>query len=73
LTAPLTAAISMIISVVFVLAMLSMQGGTLSNGVIDDVIGAGFFLLLPMGVCSLLAYNHRVKPANRASARSALS
>jgi hypothetical protein len=73
LSAPLTAAISMIISVVFALAMLSMQGGTLSNDVIDHVISAGLFLLLPMGVCSLLSHNYRVKSLNRATARSALS
>jgi hypothetical protein len=34
------------------------------SSVIDDVIGAGLFLLLPMGVCSLLSNdcNNRRRP-----------
>jgi len=55
LRAPLTAAISMIISVVFVLAVLSAVFPEAMSSAIDDVIGAGLFLLLPMGVCSLLS------------------
>jgi len=55
LRAPLTAVISMIISVVFVLAVLSAVFPEAMSSAIDDVIGAGLFLLLPMGVCSLLS------------------
>jgi hypothetical protein len=55
LRAPLTAAISTIISVVFVLAVLSAVFPEAMSSAIDDVIGAGLFLLLPMGVCSLLS------------------
>lgn len=67
LRAPLTAAISMIISVVLVLAVLSgvFPEAMLMSSVIDGVIGAGLFLLLPMGVCSLLSNdsNDRRRPA----------
>jgi hypothetical protein len=64
LRAPLTAAISMTISVVFVLALLSRVETTLSS-VANHVIGAGLFLLLPMGVCSLLSndWDNRRRPA----------
>jgi hypothetical protein len=66
LRAPLTAAISTIISVVFVLAVLSavFPEATSMSSAIDDVIGAGLFLLLPMGVCSLLSNdcNNRRRP-----------
>jgi hypothetical protein len=57
LRAPLTAAISTVISIILVLAVLSavFPESMLMSSIIDDVIGAGLFLLLPMGVCSLLS------------------
>ena len=73
--AALIAAIGMMISVGLVLAVLSgvFPEATLMSSVIDSVISAGLFLLLPMGVCSLLSHNYRVKVANPASSRHALS
>jgi hypothetical protein len=69
LRAFLTASIGMTIAIGLVLALFIMTfSPTVPPEVINGAICAGFFLLLPMGLCSLLSKDHgnRRPPAGRA-------
>ena len=70
LRAFLTAAVGMMIAIGLVLALFSMMfSSTVPPEVVNGALCAGFFLLLPMGLCSLLSNDdgnrqrHSIEPA----------